>query len=198
MPNGYYPYPAPGYDPYAAYGSYPTPEQRLRELDERERERRRRYEYPQPEAPIPSAQDAFIEVSAADEAWAYHASQNPADWGKKQWFINKNGNEIYSKEFNANIPATLKIIYKRWEPDIQDDEIVEQSSDFSDRFDILENELRGLKEMILNGPKHDNEHSLQISVREDAGDRRDNESSNGSGKVKSKSRNSDGTFRKNS
>ena len=87
-------------------------------------------------------------MSSEDEAW-----KAAADWtGAKQYFINEHSGEIYIKYFDANIPETVKEVYKKTdsgqpeetppnEKEVKNSEILEQ-------LNCLESEIAEVKKML--------------------------------------------------
>ena len=170
-----YPYPYP--NPYAYPPQPPPPPQnhgQFQRLDDKISELERRLgSMGHPSAPPPptapttpasqsyTAPTGFINVNSADEAW-----ETPADWtGAKQWFYNEKTNEIYSKQFDANIPKTIKYVYRAVidgtdKEAVKDDsdkdnpvidlisQLKDSISDFDGKFDDIEGQISKLETKI--------------------------------------------------
>ena len=105
-----------------------------------------------PQSPNTDPEQGFITVESEQEAWDYE------DWrilaGQTLYFSNKNGREIYKKKFDANIPATSKVVYVLREDDSQylDDELTLE--------DVVR-QLKEIKEMMINDTRNNSKDSAK-------------------------------------
>ena len=98
-----------------------------------------------------SAQISLVSVQSVDDAWKY-----PADFaGNKQYFINDRDGEIYIKRFDANIPETVREVYKKIMPTVpteeekaKEDPLLPVISGIYEQVGGLENKIIGIEGYI--------------------------------------------------
>jgi len=163
--------------------------------------------------PVPQTQAPnIIIVKSADEAWNY----SPDYTGALQYFYD--GENFYTKTFDANIPATIKTVFKKITepqesvdeptPDIHAQEldtlekrIIDLEIAIKELTDVLKERFvksDGLLKEILENVSNDFECSVGVDKPSLPGCGCNSEQSNGSGEEASLPRASNGRFTKRS
>jgi len=179
-----YGYPNYGYPPYFPQQYPPQYQNQMQQNQDKLRELEGRINWQNQSFGFSSTQpqvQTIIPVSSEDEAWAYSADPN----GARQYFYDETNGAFYTKQFDANVPTTIKEIYRKVQAPIVAPESTESASGVNvsaaierleTRFNSLENSIREL----IENDRHDNAKNMAMDTAKVPGRADDNEQGDGS------------------